>query len=482
MKQKRWVGVLLILFLVSAVVVGVGCFFKVNRDKQEALANKYENRGLPRVEILLNGVELSEIDAGSKDIKYGGNELSIYNNGNVDEYEGVEIKGRGNTTWGQEKKPYRIKFEQKEDLFGLGKARKWNLLANALDGTDLRTETAFYLEEMLGMKYRFEGQFVELYIDGDYRGLYYLTHAVEISKEVVDLRDSIGVLVELDNIYWETGKSYRTKNGSHLSVKDMMQEDKEDEVMSNFLEDYNGLEVAAEKKDFEKISELIDVESFAQYYLLSEFTVNPDAYWTSFYMYKDGVNDVIHAGPGWDFDLSLGNRVWGGWQGEIIYSPNETMVRKRELMSDEEYRKMGVEEQAWINKALSKLVFNLMEIPEFRKEVSRVFQERMSGRKDELVGVISRKYDEIKEALMEDGRKWENKVIGDGIEVGTKLEDKEVVKNIEIEVNELIEWVEKRYDYFEEIYGRGGENERGEEGNIIDDNMDDGVQVKRRML
>ncbi len=481
MKEKRWIGVLLILFLVSTVVVGVGCFLKVNRDKQEALAKKYEDRGLPRIEITLNEIELSEIDAGSKETKYEGNKLNIYNNGVVDEYDGVEIKGRGNTTWLQEKKPYRIKFEQKEDLFGLGKAKKWNLLANALDGTDLRTETAFYLEEMLGMKYRFEGQFVELYIDGDYRGLYYLTHTVEVNKEVVDLRDPMGLLVELDNLYWDEKNNYLTRNDDRLTVKDAVEDDKIDEAMSEFLADYNEFEKAVDEKDFARINELVDVESFAHYYLLSEFTVNPDAHWTSFYMYKDGSDDKIHAGPGWDFDLSLSNRQWGDWQGEIIYSPTETMVRKKELMSDEEYRKMGLEEYSWCNRVMTRIIFNLMEIPEFRKEVSRIFQERMSGRKDELIGVISRKYDEIKDALMEDGKKWKNRVIGDGIEVETKIEDKEVVKDIEIEVNDLIEWVGKRYDYFEEYYRKGGENERGDEGNNIDD-IDDGGRVKRRML
>ena len=421
--------------------VAMGFLLKLDLDKKvvaERLA-QYPDRGVPVIEIQLNGTSLEEIGAGSKEVKYEGNELVVINEGEVVEYDNVEVKGRGNGTWLQEKKPYQIKFDEKVDLFGMGRARKWNLLANALDTTNLRTEAAVYLEEMLGMDYVFEGQFVELYIDGDYRGLYYLTRVVEISKDLVDLRDPMGILVELDNVYgWMEDKYYRTGDGDILTISDAVSEDKAGQAMEDFVRNYNEFEVAVAEKDYAKIKELVDVESFAQYYLLSEFIVNPDAYWTSFYMYKDGVNDKIHAGPGWDFDLAFANRNWGNWMGEEFYSPTRTMIRKGELLPLEVYEEMGLVggEIDWYggSLSLSRIVFNLMEIPEFQDEVRSIYKERMAGREHELVMRIRRLASEISEAVEVNDGRWGQ-------------------KELEARTSEMIDWISARYRYFDEIYG-----------------------------
>ena len=311
MKKKKiavgewwWVFVLVGFLAVFAVII-----FIVNNTE-------FEDRGLPIINIELNGVSLEEINGGDKDIKYSSNRLAIREGGITREYDDIVVKGRGNGTWTQEKKPYQIKFNEKVDLFGLGKAKKWVLLANAMDATNLRTAAAFRLEEMLDMKYRFSGEFVELYINNRYEGLYYLTHAVEVGKNVVDLKDSMGILVELDNLYYEWERYYKTGNGDYLLVKDVVDEMNEEEAMRRFLKAYDEFERAVAEKNYERVKELVDIESFAQYYLLSEFLVNPDAYWTSFYMYKDGDSDKIHAGPGWDFDLAFANRRWINWMGQ----------------------------------------------------------------------------------------------------------------------------------------------------------------------
>ena len=438
--MKKRIGGILVGVLLGCMVL-LGFLLKINIDNwvERHPELKYPNRGLPVMEISLNGVSLEEIDGGSKEAKYEGNELDLYVGGEAYEYDGVEVKGRGNATWAQDKKPYQIKFEDKTELLGLGKARKWYLLANALDTTNIRTEVAFYLEEILDMKYRFKGEFVELYIDGDYRGLYYLTRAVEISKDLVDLRDPLGVLVELDNVYGKKEeKYYVTGNGDRLVVKDEVSKDKVDEAMREFLWNYNELEVAVKEKNYAKVEELADVESFAEYYLLSEFTVDPDAYWTSFYLNKDGADDKIHAGPGWDFDLALKNRNWGNWMGEKFYSPTEKMVRRGELLPLEFYQENGMEKEYYASLDLSRIIYGLMEFPEFQEEVKRIYQERMSGRKEELIEVAEKTAKEIESAVMADEEKWE----GEGFWE---------------ETTELLEWMRARYDYFEEEYGDVGD-------------------------
>lgn len=454
-------AVLVIIALIMGLVVGPNM-------EREALLEKYPDRGVARINIDLNGVSLDDIKGGSKEEKYEGNKVTIIGEGeqqdeesvqagsneknrqqknkqvvgeggDVWEFSDVQVKGRGNGTWGQEKKPYQIKFKNKVDMFGLGKARKWVLLANAMDATNLRTDAAFYLERMLGMEYSFDGEFVELYFDGEYEGLYYLTHAVEIGKSSVDLKDSMGVLVELDNIYGMVKEHYKTGNGDTLGLKSIVKKDNIDVAMGDFLDSYDEFEKAVSEGDYEKISKLVDVESFAKYYLLSEFIVNPDAYWTSFYMYKDGKNDKIHAGPGWDFDLAFSNKAWANWMGEDFYSPTKTMVRKSELLPREVYEEMGltdVDGKNWHEWSLmlSRIMFNLMKVPEFQKEVSQVYSDRMQGQKSDLLQRIEWKMNEIKEAAITNEQKWG---------------DKEFLNNI----NAMREWISERYDYFDETYG-----------------------------
>ena len=416
------------LFLL--LLIGVSCLVAVNQKKEY---NKYEYHGLPIIEISLDGVNLDSIDRGNKNNEYNNNTLRLFEDSKIIRFDNLTIKGRGNGTWIQNKKPYRIKFKNKENLLGMGKAKKWNLLANAVDDSFLRNEIAFKLVEMLGMEYGFEGKFVELYVDESYRGLYYLTHAVEINKVVVNLKDPNGILVELNNYYGDIEEHYTSSNGEYLVVKDLVNKDNQEIAMKDFLSSFNELERAIREKDYERIKELIDVRSFAEYFLLSEFSVNPDAYWTSFYFYKDGAKDKIHAGPGWDFDMAFGNRKWGNWLGEKFYSPTEKMIRKQEFKDKEFYETGGNLEDYEASLAISRIVFDLMDINEFENVVREVYQERLLGRKDELIWTINKKTDEILNAAIADNNKWGK-------------------NNFREEVEVLVDWVKKRYDYFEEEY------------------------------
>ena len=437
MVKKDWLSVILVGALVLIVGIGLLVKYGMERAVAEEVLVKFPNRGVPRMNITLNGVSLEEINAGSKDVKYEGNWLDLYEGDEKTlEAENVRVKGRGNGTWAQEKKPYQIKFDKKVDLFGLGKAKKWALLANAMDATNLRTAIAFDLEEMLDMNPRFDGEFVELYVDGEYVGLYYLTHVVEIGKSTVDLKDPMGVLVELDNIYGDLEHNYSTKNGELLVVKDFVNVENMPMAMERFVERFNELEIAIEEKNYSKVEEIADMDSFAKYYLLSEFSVNPDAYWTSFFFYKDGYNDKIHAGPGWDFDLAFANRSWGNWMGENYYSPAQSMIRKGELLPREAYEEMGlIGEMDWYEMSLSisHIFYDLMEIPEFQEKVKEVFYKYLQGKASELVTTI----------------KKDEKIISKVAKANSDVWGKEW---FESEISDLAEWVRQRFIYFENMY------------------------------
>ena len=434
MIRRHWLTWVLVGVLV--LIVGAGLLVKFGMEKAQAdeILAKFPDRGVPRMNITLNGVTLEEINAGSKDVKYEGNEVAVYEGSEmVGEYGNVRVKGRGNGTWVQEKKPYQIKFDRKVDMFGMGKAKKWVLLANATDGTSIRNELAFNLEKLLNMDYPMSGTFVELYFDDSYIGLYYLTHNVEIDKYVVRLRNNFGVLMELDNLYWKNERYVVSDNGDRLVLKDSVKDELSEKAMQLFLEKYLQLEKAISEKDFIKIESIIDVDSFAEYFLLSEISVNPDAYWTSFYMYMDGEEDKIHAGPGWDFDMAFCNRRWYNWLGERFYSPKEIMIRKHEVMTEDEYKEKGLGDWASSGDAISSLLFDLMDVPSFSERVKEIFLERLSGKKDELVSAILLRLEDINEAKRADEDTW-----------GEPNEN---------ELEDMLDWFNQRYDFLEEYFG-----------------------------
>ena len=234
--------------------------------------------GLPEIEIVMAyGVTADDIWEGGKDIKYQDNVLSLVVDDEIREFNGVEVKGRGNATLVMSKKPYQFKLKQRTNLLDLGKNRKWILLANYNDATNLRTDVAFYVERLIGEDFAYRGEFVELYMNDEYLGLYYLTRGITVGKNAVDLKDPLGVLVELDNVYARAeDKYYVSSNGEHLTIKDMIDEAKRDEAMADFLIAFNKLEAAVKEKNYDEIVRLVDIESFAKYYLIEEFLANPE--------------------------------------------------------------------------------------------------------------------------------------------------------------------------------------------------------------
>ena len=426
---KKRVAKTPIIVKASLIIIVLFVFFATTFKIVEiVIAHKSDN--FPRLDISLKDIAVEKLDSGTKDIKYSGNTVTATIDNKNTSYSDVEIKGRGNTTWQQIKKPYQLKFKEKESFFGIGESKKWVLLANYLDPTFLRNDIAFYLEKLLSEPYKMEGSFIELSIDDNYRGLYYLSEKVEIGKPRVNLSSDSGILVELDNIYGVLDGCYYSNDNDCIIVKDLTNEDAETTIMQDFIDNFNLVRAAAKKKDYKKLTSLIDIDSFVRYYLLSEFTINPDAYNTSFFMYKDGKDDKIHAGPGWDFDLAIGNKAWvaKGVDQDLFFSPFETMVLKNYLDKTDEAPHLN---------SLSTIIYDLMDIPEFQQRVKEIYQETLAGKGDEILDYIRSQAEYIKPAVLRDQERWKLK------------------NNFDEEVDYLIDWVAKRYDHFEQTYGAG---------------------------
>ena len=414
-----------LIFIVCLVFV-LNLVFLINHEEKASFPD------LPRIELYSEGLTIDQIYKNGKTIAYDA--TAYFPDDGM--YQEIELKGRGNSTFKAEKMPFQIKLSKKTDLFGLGKSKRWILLANYYDNTHLRNALAFYLERELKEQYALDGRFVEVYFNGERQGLYYLTPKIEISKERIDLRDPLGIVVEYDALHYGDKHCYRPKQGSCLTVADLVSDDNESAAMSDFMKSYDELLAAAKKGDYNTVYKYADIDSLVIYYLLSEFSVNPDAYASSFYFYKDGPKSKIYVGPGWDFDYAFGNRRWSFAIDDDFYSPSVSQFQRGLAFGGVKYqnRISGKTVISSPDGSISRLLYYMIDMPEFLSQVKTTYRDRLMGKIDDLKDFIAKNIDNIKYAAIADNERFE-------------------FDNFLSEVANLTEWLEGRFEHFDEVYG-----------------------------
>ena len=229
--------------------------------------------------------------------------------GNLD-----KISGRGNATWrgSSQKNPYNIMLQNAGDLLGMGAAQKWILLANACDNTNLRNKIVLDFAKAIDLAYSPQGEWVDLYLNGEYAGLYLLCERNEVHPQRVDLSTSGSFLVstDLEERLVQKKESYiKTDNQMTLRVRYSAISKEEISTVIQSAENAIVAENGIDSTTGKYWKELIDAESWAKKYLLEEAFGNLDAGLISQYYYYDGndSNRKIYAGPVWDYDMCMGN-------------------------------------------------------------------------------------------------------------------------------------------------------------------------------
>ena len=224
-----------------------------------------------------------------------------------------KIRGRGNSTWGMPKKPYRIKLDEKVDLFGSPGDKDWILLANYSDKTLLRNIMAMEISRVCGMAWTPRMLSVDVYLNQEYIGVYTFCDHKEVAKD----RVNIEVAAETD-----------IEGGYYLEIEEAMDEpvcfktvwdtpvmfhepEYPTEAQLRYVREwFNGFEHALERVQGEHdyaYRSYIDVPSFINYYIIQEITKNPDGnVRKSTYLTKEKGKplEMYHV---WDFDITLGN-------------------------------------------------------------------------------------------------------------------------------------------------------------------------------
>ena len=209
---------------------------------------------IPSVFITTKSGSLAYVEADKENAESG--YMTILSEAGDPVYSGQleRLKGRGNTSWDAPKKSYSLKLSSRASLLGMEAAENWILTANYYDGAYIRNAMGAWLSERAGLPGTVQGRFVDLYGNGEYRGLYQLMERVELQEGRIDAAG--GWLLEMDY----TGKG---------------------------------------------IFAYLDLDSFARKYLLEEVLLNMDMGVTSHYLYLDE-SGRLHEGPLWDLDNALG--------------------------------------------------------------------------------------------------------------------------------------------------------------------------------
>lgn len=261
------------------------------------------------------------------------------------------ISGRGNATWAYPKKSYGIRLKNRTDLFGMGSADNWVLLSNVEDRSYIRNKITYDMGVAAGMEGSPESQYIDLYINHRYHGMYQLCEKVEIDPERVPIAD-----LEAENKkhnrnienygHFETDKQKgmvfptepRNVTGGYLLERDVPEKYREEisgfcteglgdlytikepahaseaEVayISGFLNDMERAIVSEDGIDSDNgmhYTDYMDMRSFAQKYILEELVKNNGGGATSSFFYKpeDAVSKKLFAGPVWDYDKAYAN-------------------------------------------------------------------------------------------------------------------------------------------------------------------------------
>lgn len=281
----------------------------------------------------------------------------ITSNGNI-EYSGAleSISGRGNSTWNYDKKPYSIKLSQKKALLGMDAGKKWALLAGWREGAKLNTKIAYDIAEELELAYSPSCTWVDLYLNGEYAGIYYLSETVSVGDGRVDICDlekenelgtpidiSGGYLIEKEfSEYWEENPTkFSTDSGAKFTLKEPQNASAEQiDYIQNYIQSIDTM-ISNGNIDYENS---IDLDSFSKKFVLDELVFHHDTNVASMFFYKDRGNSCLYAGPVWDFDGAFGenNSEWtdGRWMDysksflESLRSESELLLWNAKLYED----------------------------------------------------------------------------------------------------------------------------------------------------
>jgi len=310
-------------------------------------------------------------------------------------YDSLQIRVRGNSTASLQKKPYKLKFNEKVKLLGKGyaKTKKWTLLANHGDKTLLRNALTSLMGERAGLKFNPAAKFVDLTINKRYVGNYQISDQVDVRPHRVDIAEQDyplteksnttgGYLLEVDGFKdFDANKSGFYSNYWWTPIRVHYPDEDEIDYFSqlcyirDFINDFEQRLFSANFSDpLSGYRPLVDSISLANWYICTEISANVDGFFST-YFYKERDDNKLYWGPLWDYDIAYNNdnRSRGG-----------TNNTERQLMRDIGYGDFESGCRYWI--------VQMWEDPWFARLINRRFNQLID---DGMEDYLNQKLDSL---------------------------------------------------------------------------------------
>lgn len=428
------------LFLPKVIIAALAAGYVSDAVAQDPItATKQIHAEIPTLYITTS----TGADPGSKDVYINCN-LRFVENGTPKDYTTttgapILIRGRGNSTWGADKKPWRIKFPEKQELLGsdYAKAKSWTLLANAFDKSLMRNALTWHLGKAVGLDFCPAYKFVDLYMNGTYKGVYQISDQVEVAKKRVFLKDkntdwlleyaNSSEKVEDPKVNWTSKGFYRngsfvTSSNTYGYVEIKNPEDDGTDLfltgklpngvsaqvnINRFFIDTLGVRLHPDtySVDFQNPNTgyraLVDTASLINWYIATEITANWDGFY-SVYMYKTPYSKLFF-GPLWDEDLAYGNHTETY---STKYFPNGDFYDK--LLCENNFNKSSVGENSY--RRLQPAINHLWTDPWFANAVRMRYKQLLAeGLQNKLLAGIASMNEQLKNAGPDNFQTWKGK-------------------------------------------------------------------------
>ena len=366
----------------------------------------------------------------------------------------VGIETRGNSTQGFDKKTYSLELRTNTDqdtsvnLFGMGGEEDWILHAMVIDKSQVRIPMSFYLAQQMG-QYASEWKYVELILNGDYRGIYILVEKIKRDDDRVDIAklsendltgDSVtgGYILRMDWLDNPQGfeSNYNSQGGNPMFYQWYYPKaNKIKPQQAAYIESWmDEFEEALFSNDYtnslgKRYTDYIDLNSFTDFLLINEFSKNSDGYKLSSYVHKDkdSKGGKLVAGPIWDFDQTYGvslvcsNHIYTGWtylQNQDCWDLESMPMWWQSMMQDEVFQNRL--KCRWI---------------EFRSTFMHT---------DSVVNWIIQDTTYLSQALQRNFDKWDE-FIGESI----WIEPEPIPQSYEEEISTMINWISNRLNWMD---------------------------------
>lgn len=437
---------------------------------------------IPAIFLELDATQLKQVNNSKENIATEGTACLTNSDGTVALECGIShFKGRGNSTFAYKKKPYELKLTEKGSVDGMAENKTWILLANYLDVSMLRNEIVLNLSADVGLPYALECRPVDLWLNGEYNGLYLMTEKVQIKKDRLELADLeektqninedplesyprfaeqdtlmpqlfgyeipndpgditggyIAVIEKPHRLTQSKKPGFRTDGLLSVRIKEPTCPTRNQVTyLAELVNDMHHAILADDgrsEKTGKYYAEYMDIPSFARKFLIEDLTKNYDAVSGSQFFFKDSdsVDGLLYAGPSWDYDLCCGNMDARGQSTAGDYAAKVTV-------------------------GPCNLYKQLARHPDFMEEVARAWREDfrpalavLLGEAEETENLKTRSIEAYKTSIEASANMNEKRW-------GTPMKYVSSVagKTFDQAINRLKTWLTKRIAYMDERYGK----------------------------